>query len=126
MALATADPNDTALAIQVGYLQTGHFRHAESRAIHSGQNRPMAKIPRHFEQRLDFVLAQDDGQLFLVTRQWNPLDLNLSIQRVAIEKSQGANSLDVRGELDPLFVEEKQLPGPHILQAQLIRRFIEM
>ena len=43
VAFATANPDDAAFAIQVGYLQAGHFRYAESRTVHGGQNRPMAR-----------------------------------------------------------------------------------
>src|ERR1700733_771898 len=60
VAFATANPDDAAFAIQVGYLQAGHFRYAESRTVHGGQNRPMAKVLRRFEECFNLGLAQND------------------------------------------------------------------
>ncbi len=46
VAFAAANPDHVAFAVQIGHLQFGHFRYAESRAIHRGQHRPVFKVLR--------------------------------------------------------------------------------
>ena len=72
-------PDDVAFAIQIGDFQTDHLRYAESRAIHRRENHPVPEVRRRFEQRLDFALAQNDGQLLLIAGQGNPVDLDLPV-----------------------------------------------
>src|ERR1700733_635281 len=66
VAFTAANPDGVSFSVQVGYLQAGHFRYAESSPVHSGQNGPVLEVLRRFQQRFDLGLAQNDGQLFLV------------------------------------------------------------
>src|SRR6266851_7432256 len=54
VSFTTANPDDAAFAIQVAHLQLGHFRDAESCAVHRGEHRSVFEILWRFEQRLDF------------------------------------------------------------------------
>src|ERR1700686_1403907 len=82
------------------------FRHPQSCSVQGGQNRPVAEVLRIYEQRFDLFLAQNDGQLLLIPRQRNPLDIDLAVQGIAIEKTETADGLNVRRELDSFFVKQ--------------------
>ena len=79
VAFAVANPDHAAFAIQIGYLQVGHFRYAEPCAVHRGQNRAMSEVLRRFEQRFDFGLAENGRQFLLIAGQWDSIDLDSSV-----------------------------------------------
>src|ERR1035438_5071521 len=62
----TANPNHMSFSIEVAHLQIGHFRYAQSCAVHRGEHRPVFEVLRRFQQRFDFGLTQNDRQLLLV------------------------------------------------------------
>src|ERR1022692_3057374 len=52
----------------------------------------------------------NSGGLLLVSGQRNPFDLDFAVQGVAVEKAETAYGLNVRRDLDFLFVQQEQLP----------------
>src|ERR1019366_336665 len=124
--LAPANPDDLAVAIKVADLQVGRFRHPESRSVQGRQNRPMAEVLRRFEQSFDLFLAQDDGELLLVSGQRNPFDLDFAVQGVAVEKTETAYGLNVRRDLDFLLVQQEQLPRADLFGAQIFGRLVKV
>jgi hypothetical protein len=86
----------------------------------------MGKVTRGFEQGLDFFPAHDDRELPLPSRGWNPLNAHLTVQCLRIEEPKRRDHLDVRGLREPAFLDLKQLIGPDVLGAKLVRRFAKM
>ena len=125
MSLAAANPYHL-VSVEIANFQVGRFRYPEARPIHCGQNRPVSEILRSLEQRLDLFLAQDDGKLLLAFGQRNPLDLDLAVQGVAVEKAEPADGLNVRRELDSLLVKQKELPRTDLFRPELVGRFVEV
>jgi len=76
VAFTTPNPDHVSFSIEVAHLQIGHFRYAESRAVHRGQHGPVFEVLRRFQQRFDFGLAQNDGQLLLVAGQRDSVDID--------------------------------------------------
>src|SRR5437868_13665081 len=124
--LAAANPDNLTVAIEIAYLQVGHFRYPESRPIHGGQNRPVAEVLRGYQQSFYLRFAKDDGKLLLIPGQRNPLDLDLAVQRVAVEKAETADGLYVGRELDSLLIEQEQLPRADFFRTQTFGRLIEV
>jgi hypothetical protein len=122
-AFPAANPDNAWCRIEVGYLQVGYFRYAETRAIHGGQHRPVFEVPGRFEQSPDLALTRNDGHLLFHTGQWDSVDLDSPVQCVLVEKAERADSLNVSGQLDPLFVEQEYLPRPDLFRTELIGRF---
>ena len=60
----------------------------------------MAEVPGRREQRPDFFLAEDQGKLFLVPRQRNPIDLDLSVQCDGVKETQPALNYDEYSQLE--------------------------
>src|ERR1035438_889158 len=86
----------------------------------------MFQVPGRFEQRLDFGLAQNHGELLLVPRQGNPVDLDLPVERVLVEETERADRLNIGRELYSSFVEQEQLPRPDLFRTELFGRLLEV
>src|SRR5450432_591159 len=100
--LACTNPDDFAIAVNVADLQVGGFRHAKTRSVEGRQNRAVAKVLRGLQEFLDIFPGQDDGKLLFVAGQGNPLDIDLSVQCIAVKKAKPANGLNVRRKFDLL------------------------
>ena len=57
----------------------------------------MAKIARRFQQRLDFLPAQDQRQLSFAPWKRDALDRDFAVQRVGVEEPQRADQLHTGG-----------------------------
>jgi hypothetical protein len=103
-----------------------YLRDAQTGGIHGGKHRPVLEILRSLQERFGFRFAQNGRAFLLVPRQGNPIDLDPSSQGILIEKTQRTDGLNIGRKLDPLFVEQKQLPRPDLFGAELIRRLVEV
>jgi hypothetical protein len=54
------------------------------------------------------------------------LDADLVMQRVGVEKPKCGGHLDVGGQRNPAFLDQKQLIFPDLLGPQLVRRFAKV
>ncbi len=86
----------------------------------------MSQVPGRFEQCLDFVAAQDHGELVLVPWHGDAANLDLLVERVRVEEPEGADGLDVGGRAGVLDVEEMQLPVADFVGAEAVGRPVEV
>ena len=86
----------------------------------------MAKVLRRRQQRFHLFLAENNRELLLAARQGNPLDLNLTVQGMAVEEAESADGLNVGGLVYVLLVEQVQLPRADRFRPQLVWRLVEV
>ena len=72
-ALAVFDPDDHAVAVDVGRLQRRHLRHPQARGIGGGQRDASLEARDGFEKAHDFVGAQHGRQLARLAGVGDPL-----------------------------------------------------
>src|ERR1017187_7933338 len=94
----------------VGFADPGALCRRESRSL-SGR----------FQQRFDFLRAQDDRQLPFVPGQGNAFDGDLPVQRVGVEKPESRDDLDAVGRGRALLLAQKQLVLPNVLGGRVGR-----
>jgi len=48
------------------------------------------------------------------------------VQCVPVKETERTDGLNVRGEFDPLFIEQEQLPRPDLFRAELVGWLVEV
>lgn len=92
-ALAALDPDDHAVAVDVGRLQADHLRHAQSRGIGGGERDARFEARDGFEKTDHFVGAQHGRELARLAGIGDPLRDRVAVERHPVEKSQRADDL---------------------------------
>ena len=94
---AAANPDRVPGAVDIAHVEVSQFGDPGSGGIHRGQHGAVAEVSGRFQQRFDFLRAQDDRQLPFVPGQGNAFDGDLAVQRVGVEKPESRDDLDVGG-----------------------------
>src|ERR1022692_319263 len=114
-AVGFADPG----AVDIAHVEVSQFGDPGSGGIHRGQHGAVAEVSGRFQQRFDFLRAQDDRQLLFVPGQGNAFDGDLPVQRVGVEKPESRDDLDVVGQGRALLLAQKQLVLPNVLGGRV-------
>ena len=124
-ALAAFDPDDHAVAVDVGRLQADYLRHPQACGIGRGQRDPSLEARDGFEKAHDFVSAQHRRQLARLAGVGDPLRDRLVAERHAVEETQRAHDLIERRPGNP-FRDQMHLVGADVFQPEPIRRMAEI
>jgi hypothetical protein len=91
--LASLNMDHHALAVDIGNLETGQFGPPHSSAVQRHQNGVMKRAGRGVDQTGDFVLTQNDGQLYPLLWVGGLFDVPGSLQGLGKEKTEGGDTL---------------------------------
>ena len=92
-ALAAFDPDDHAVTVDIGRLQTDDLRHPQACGISGGQRDASFGTRDGFEKADDLVGAQHGRQLARLASIGDPLRDRVAAERHAVEETQRADHL---------------------------------
>jgi hypothetical protein len=124
--LASLNMDHHALTVDIGDLEVGQFGSPHSSAVQRRQDGVMKRTRCSVDQTGNFVLAQNDRQLYPPFGVWRFFDVPRSFQGLGEEETEGGDSLahGVVGEFAD--TEHVCCKFADFLRAELIRRAVEM
>ena len=125
-ALAALDVDHHALAVHVADLQASQLRVANTGRIESHEHGTIKSSGSGVDELPYFFLTENGGQAVALLRIGSVGNAPRLLQRLDVEKPQGAQMVGHRTGRQLLYREELGLILPNVLPAQTVRRAVEV